>query len=143
PGAGDGEGAARDRKAQREEREQRIERDGVLHLHERHPPDGGDRDQNEKRRHDRGRLRFAAWTRSTPSDGRCATFASRSPTAAISAASTACRRRSTAATTASSTGASCSRSRRSHVSPASSSTRAFASCASRAASPSSAVTWSG
>ena len=39
------------------------------------------------------------WTSSTPSAGRCATCASRSPTAATSAASTACRRRSSAATT--------------------------------------------
>ena len=45
-------------------------------------------------------LRFPEWTCSTPSDGRCATCASRSPTAATSAASTACRRRSTAATIA-------------------------------------------
>ena len=42
------------------------------------------------------------WTRWT---GRCTTCASRSPTGATSAASTACRRRSSAATTASSSGA--------------------------------------
>ena len=49
------------------------------------------------------RVPFLTWTCSTPSDGRFATSGSRSPTAATSAASTACRRRSTAATTGSST----------------------------------------
>ena len=46
-----GERAARDREAQREEREERIDRDRVLHLDERHAPDGGDDDERRERSH--------------------------------------------------------------------------------------------
>ncbi len=48
---GHGKRAARDREPQREEREQRIDRDGVLHLHERHTPHRGHEDQRQERPH--------------------------------------------------------------------------------------------
>ena len=38
---------------QREEREERVDRDGVLHLHERDAPDGGDGDEDDERGHRR------------------------------------------------------------------------------------------
>ena len=47
-GGRDGERHRRDREADGQEREERIERDRVLHLDEGHAPDGGDGDQREK-----------------------------------------------------------------------------------------------
>ena len=76
----------------------------------------------------------------TRSAGRFAISASPSPTAATSAASTACRRRSSATSTGFCRGASSSRSRRSSASRASSSSSACGSCGSPAASRSCAAT---
>ena len=49
--AGNGQRQRRDAEAHRQEGEQRIERDGVLDLDERHAPNGGDEDQGEESRH--------------------------------------------------------------------------------------------
>src|SRR4249919_3685710 len=48
---GNGQGQRRDPEAHRQEGEQRIERDGVLDLDERHAPNSGDEDQGEESRH--------------------------------------------------------------------------------------------
>ena len=72
--------------------------------------------------------------------GRCATCGSRSRTAAISAAPTACRRRSSGATTRSFRATRCSRSRRSTAPRAPSSSSASKSCGSPEASRSSGAT---
>ena len=50
PGGRHGEHEARDREPHGKEREQRIDRDRVLDLHEREPPDGRDADEGEQRR---------------------------------------------------------------------------------------------
>ncbi len=50
-GAGHGERAACDRESHGEKREERIDRDSVLHLHERHAPHRSDDDERRQRLH--------------------------------------------------------------------------------------------
>ena len=86
------------------------------------------------------RVRWRPWNPSTGSDGRCTTCASRSPTAATSAARTACPRRSSGATTRSCRATRSCRSRRSSARRGRSSGWASRSCGSPAASRSSGAT---